>query len=282
MKTTGAASGVDVAVGPEADVVVIGGGVAGLSAASSLAERGARVVLLEARPELGGRTSTYPIAAVQGRADNGQHILMGCYDDTFAFLRRIGAASRAVVQSGLVLDSVDQAGRWSRLACPPLPAPLNLLAGLWRWRALGWADKVSALRLAARATPLPSETVEGWLARHGQTRRLIELLWEPLALAAMNQPIDVAAAAPFAEVVSRMLRGRKGASLALPDVALDQLFAQPARAFIEARGGQVRTHAKAQLLFDADHVPAVEVEGQRVRSRVVIAAVEWHALEKLC
>src|SRR5687767_13041482 len=185
MKTTGAASGAGVAVGPEADVdvpeadvVVIGGGVAGLSAASSLAERGARVVLLEARPELGGRTSTYPIAAVQGRADNGQHILMGCYDDTFAFLRRIGAASRVAVQSGLVLDSVDQAGRWSRLACPALPAPLNLLAGLWRWPALGWADKLSALRLAARATPLPSETVEGWLARHGQTRRLVGLPWE--------------------------------------------------------------------------------------------------------
>jgi hydroxysqualene dehydroxylase len=141
---------------------------------------------------------------------------------------------------------------------------------------------VSALRLAARATPLPSETVEGWLARHGQTRRLIELLWEPLALAAMNQPIDVAAAAPFAEVVSRMLRGRKGASLALPDVALDQLFAQPARAFIEARGGLVRTHAQARLLFEAEHSPAVEVEGRRVGSRAVIAAVEWHALEKLC
>ena len=290
MKTTGAASGAgvdvapeaDVDVAPEADVVVIGGGVAGLSAASSLAERGARVVLLEARPELGGRTSTYPVAAVQGRADNGQHILMGCYDDTFAFLRRIGAASRVAVQGGLVLDSVDQAGRWSRLACPPLPAPLNLLAGLWRWPALGWADKVSALRLAARATPLPAETVEGWLARHGQTPRLIELLWEPLALAALNQPIDVAAAAPFAEVVGRMLRGRKGASLALPDVALDELFAHPARAFIEGRGGQVRTHARARLLFDAEHVPAVEVEGQQVGSRAVIAAVEWHALEKLC
>ena len=271
---TGAAS--------EADVVIIGGGVAGLSAASSLAERGARVVLLEARPELGGRTSTYPIAAVQGRADNGQHILMGCYDDTFAFLRRIGSASRAVVQRGLVLDSVDQAGRWSRLACPPLPAPLNLLTGLWRWPALGWADKVSALRLAARATPRPSETVEGWLVRHGQTRRLIEMLWEPLALAALNQPIDVAAAAPFAEVVRRMLRGRKGASLALPEVTLDELFAQPARAFVEGRGGQVRTHASARLFFDAEHVPAVEVDGQRVGSRAVIAAVEWYALEKLC
>jgi hydroxysqualene dehydroxylase len=265
-----------------ADVIVIGGGVAGLSAAASLAERGARVMLLEARPELGGRTSTYQIAAVQGRADNGQHILMGCYDDTFVFLRRIGTASRVAVQKGLVVDSVDQAGRWSRLACPPLPAPLNLLAGLWRWPALGWADRISALRLGFRATPLRSETVEGWLTRHGQTRRLIELLWEPLALAALNQPIRIAAAGPFAEVVGRMLRGRAGAALALPDIALDELFAHSARAFIEGRGGQVQTHAQARLVFDAAHVPAVEVGGQRMEARAVISAVEWHALEKLC
>ncbi len=90
MQERAAVFGADVA--GMADVIVIGGGVAGLSAAASLAEHGERVVLLEARPELGGRTSTYPVAAVGSRADNGQHVLMGCYDDTFAFLRRIGAA----------------------------------------------------------------------------------------------------------------------------------------------------------------------------------------------
>jgi hydroxysqualene dehydroxylase len=283
LPTGAAGAGADVADLPgTADAIVIGGGVAGLSAAAGLAEEGKRVVLLEARPELGGRTSTYPVGAAGSRADNGQHILMGCYHETFAFLRRIGAASRVATQHGLVLDSVDPAGQWSRLACPPLPAPLNLLIGLWRWPALRWPDRLSVLRLAVRATARPSETVERWLVRHRQTPRLIELLWEPLAIAALNQPIDVASAEPFAEVIDRMLRGRAGASLAFPVVALDELFAHPARAFIEAHGGQVRTHAQARLIFDAERLAAVEVEGHRMQARAVIAAVEWHALEKLC
>ena len=80
------------------------------------------------------------------------------------------------------------------------------------------------------------------------------MLWEPLALAALNQPIDVAAAAPFAEVIDRMVKGRDGASLVLPQVPLDELFARPARAFLEQRGGLIRTQAQARLAFDGDAV----------------------------
>ena len=49
----------------------------------------------------------------------------------------------------------------------------------------------------------------------GQTPRLIALLWEPLAVAALNQPIDAAAAAPFALVIDRILESR-AASVAGP------------------------------------------------------------------
>ena len=265
----------------DADVVVIGGGVAGLSAATSLAERGARVVVLEARPALGGRASSYDVPAVQGRTDNGQHILMGCYDETFAFLRRVGASSRVAMGSGLSADTVDKAGHWARLSCPELPSPLNLLAGLWRWPALGFRDRLSALRMATRAVPRPNEAVRAWLMRLGQTSRLIEMLWEPLALAALNQSIDVAAAAPFAEVIDRMVRGRDSASLVLPQAPLDELFARPARAFLEARGGVVRTQAAARLEFGGDAV-TVRVDQEPVNARAVIAAVEWHALDRLC
>jgi hypothetical protein len=137
------------------------------------------------------------------------------------------------------------------------------------------------MRLASRGTPSPSETVRTWLTRLGQTPKLIEMLWEPLAIAALNQPIDVAAAAPFAEVIDRMIKGRDGASLVLPQVPLDELFAQPARAFLEARGSVVRTQAQGRLAFDEDAV-TVLVDQQPANARAVIAAVEWHALDRLC
>ena len=129
------------------DVVVVGGGVAGLAAATALAERGARVAVLEARPRLGGRASSYTDPETGEEVDNGQHILMGCYRESFAFLRRIGAMPRVRVQPSLAVPSIDTAGRYSVLSCPPLPPPLHLLAGVIEWDALTWRDRLSVLRM---------------------------------------------------------------------------------------------------------------------------------------
>jgi zeta-carotene desaturase len=104
------------------DVIVLGGGFAGLSAAAALAERGARVLVLEARPSLGGRATAFTDPATGERVDNGQHVLFGCYGETFRFLRRIGAEDRVRVQPRLAVDVIDRDGRASRLACPPLPS----------------------------------------------------------------------------------------------------------------------------------------------------------------
>ena len=72
------------------EVIVIGAGFAGLSAATALAEQGVRVVVLEARPSLGGRASAFVDPSTGERVDNGQHVLTGAYRETFRFLRRLG------------------------------------------------------------------------------------------------------------------------------------------------------------------------------------------------
>jgi squalene-associated FAD-dependent desaturase len=263
------------------DAAVVGGGVAGMSAATALAERGARVLLIEARHELGGRTSSFTDAATGETADNGQHILLGCYDEALALVRRTGALSNLARQDSLSMDVVDREGRLSRLRCSRLPSPAHLLDGLIRWDAIGWPDRLSALRLAVRPKPHPAETVALWLRRLGQSPRLVELLWEPLALAALNQPIDVASAAPFAEVLERMLRTRGDASIVVPAVPLRELFAVPARVFIEQRGGTVRVDSPARLVPREDGAIDLTVRGTSVEARAVIAAVEWHGLAAL-
>lgn len=274
------------------DAIVVGAGFAGLSAATALAERGARVLVLEARPTLGGRATAFTDPSTGERVDNGQHVLFGCYDETFRFLRRIGAESNVRLQSRLTVDIVDREGRWSRLACPALPSPLHLLVGLMSWKAIGWRDRMAALRMhgAMRATaqgasPRESETVRQWLERYGQTPRLIELLWEPLAVAALNQSIDSAAAASFLSVLERMFSGDpRGAALALPLKPLDELYAHPARDYIEQHGGSVRTGAVARIDCSADGARSgdtalsVVVKGERMIARPVICAVPWHAL----
>ncbi len=274
------------------DCIVIGGGFAGLSAACALADRGARVMVLEARPALGGRATAFTDPQSGERVDNGQHILMGCYRETFRFLRRIGAESHVRLQSDLAADMITRDGRQTRLVCPPLPAPLNLIAGVVDWEALRWRDRWSILKLRqplanARATlqgrvgrlaASPDETVKQWLERNGQTPRLVELLWEPLAVAALNQPIDRAAALPFTRVLAEMLGpDPHDSSVALPLKPLDELYVEPARAFLEARGGSVRTNAAARVAFDKEAVSHVIVRDETLRAGAVVCAAPWHA-----
>lgn len=270
---------------------MIGGGFAGLSAASLLAERGARVLLLEARPTLGGRASTFTDPASGERVDNGQHMLFGCYTETFRFLRRIGAESHVRIDPRLAVEMIDREGRVSRLACPPLPSPLHLLGGLLTWSALGWGDRLAAMRAGIRyhndpggsLQPGSEETVRQWLVRLGYTSRLIDMLWEPLAVAALNQSIDLAAAAPFARVLSRMFDGGvRGSALAVPVRPLDEMYAVPARAYIEARGGIARTQSLAQIACgDSPRARLyVTVKGERLEADRVICAVPWYALRE--
>jgi zeta-carotene desaturase len=124
-----------------------------------------------------------------------------------------------------------------------------------------------------------TRTVAQWLRGHGQSERLITALWEPLAVAALNQPIDQAAAAPFVRVLAEMFgRDRTAASLVLPARPLHEMYAEPARIFIERHGGNVRTNALARIVAGNTGVTAVEVRGERIPVTAVIAAVPWHAL----
>ena len=273
-------------------IVIIGAGFAGLSAAALLAEHGAPVLVLDARPRLGGRATAFADRETGEIVDNGQHVMFGCYRDTLAFLERVGASANVRIQESLAIPFLDLEGRRSMLRCPSLPPPLHLLGGVLGWKALPWRDRLSALRLGpallrARAAPggattTPGTTVEGWLRSHGQRPRLVEWLWEPLAVAALNQPIGEAQAAPFVRVLAEMFGpSRRASALVMPARPLDEMYATPARAFIEARGGQVRTDALARLIADATRVTSVDVRGERIDADAVISTVPWHQLRTL-
>jgi len=278
------------------DAIVVGGGFAGLSAAVRLTKRGVRVLVLEARGRLGGRATSFEDRETGEPVDNGQHVLLGCYTDTWAFLGEIGALGHVRLDPALAVTMIDRTGQRTRLSCPSLPPPLHLVAGVMDWSALAWRDRLSILRMraplrlarrqmqpGARAIAAsPGETVDNWLIRNGQTARLREMLWEPLAMAALNQPPSRAAAPPFARVLAEMFGpDPKAAAIALPTRPLGDMYAEPARAYIEARGGAVRTGAPAVVHLREGRVGWVESGADRWDSAAVVAAVPWFALGDL-
>ncbi len=276
------------------DVIVVGAGFAGLSAAVDLSARGVRVLVLEANRHLGGRATAYRNTVSGGSVDNGQHVIFGCYHETLRFLRRLGADRDVELQRTLTVDSIDTDGTLTTFDCPYLPPPLNLVAGVFEWDRLPLSERVAMLRLipplfrAQRAGTSElhwvsaDETVSTWLERYGQGPRIRELLWDPLSVAALNQRPDRAAVKPFIRVLSALCGSNSGDSaIGIPLKPLDLFYAEPARRFIEQRGGEVRTSSRAQIKFHENRVKSVETATQSLKPQVAISAVPWFAISDL-
>jgi squalene-associated FAD-dependent desaturase len=147
---------------------------------------------------------------------------------------------------------------------------------------LGDVRRIGAEAVAARVPP--EQTVDDWLRAHGQSERLCEWLWRPLALAALNQSSRVAAAPPFVRVVGELFGPRReDSAVGLPMVPLDELYAEPARRFIEQRGGRVETKSYARVVLsdEGTRVVAVRTGAETIDAEAVVSAVPWFAFDRL-
>ncbi len=271
---------------PPKKVVVLGAGYAGLAAATELLLLGHDVTLIEARALLGGRAHSFVDHKTGRQLDNGQHILMGCYHRTLRLMRYLGVADRLDSPPGLSVPFLSARGRSSLTAT--LPAPFHLGSALLGFGELGAADKFAAVRLALRLRagqrPEPRETVGAWMSRWKQTPNIIRALWEPLCLAALNEPVATGSAALFAEVIRRsFLGGADDSKILLSKVGLSELFAPEVRKLLSMCGGTLMLQAPvARLVFGEKSLREIVLaDGAVLKPEAVVSALPWHVLRGL-
>lgn len=254
-------------------IAVIGGGWAGMAAASMLAADGVGVDVYEAARVLGGRARRVEIDGVA--LDNGLHLLLGAYTESLACIERVGAPAAGFLRTPLRLDAVDG----FRLDCPPIPAPWHLLAALLGARGIGWSDRLAAARLMQNAKRNQYRcagrmTVTTLLDEQRQPQRLREALWHPLCVAALNTPPEVADAQVFLHVLRDGLAGAHDASdLVFPTVDLSAMFPEPAADFVIARGGSVHL-GEAVSAIDGDGPFTIRTARRTALYDQVICAVD--------
>jgi squalene-associated FAD-dependent desaturase len=281
-------------IGPAQDVAktvtVIGGGVAGMSAACALAEAGFAVRLVERRGYLGGRASSYLHPGVGETIDNCQHVLFGCCTNLQGFYRRIGVAERIHWTSEMTM--IEPGGRRSALGPSNLgffglPAPLHGLPKLMTAHAFSLADKIALGRaFAALMRPVAQDSTESlgdWLKRHGQTRGAVERFWRLVIASALNAEIDEIALPYAAKVIRELFMNSAFAgSMGMSTVPLSELYA-PVTPYLEQRGGSVLLNANVEgAEWDEETLQwNVKTRTGELLSDFVVVALPFEGMAKL-
>ncbi len=214
-----------------------------MAAAVELASAGAQVTVYEAAKTLGGRARRVEVDGTT--LDNGLHILSGAYLETLRLIETVRRPGEPLGLARMPLTLNIEPGL--RLHAPRLPSPLHLAVALIGARGLDAAEKLAALRFigAQRRTGFRCDsalTVRALLSLHRQPQRLIDLLWAPLCVAALNTAPDEASAQVFLTVLrDGLIASRAASDLLFPTMDFSALFPERAQRFVEARGGTVRT-----------------------------------------
>lgn len=270
-------------------VIVIGGGFAGLAASAELVSSGNSVTLVEQRRYLGGRAYSFHDRNIDIELDNGQHLLMGCYENTFRFLNTIGTTDRLYIQDNLHVDFLETNGHAYKFDCLPLPPPFHAASGILRFNALKLSERIRMLNVVREmlfdtADPEKDCAVSEWFERLGQGKESRDRFWNVLTYAAMNEGPDAASASLFKAVLKKaFFKSRRGSRLIFPAVPLSRLYVDDAEDYIRRQGGVIEKGCLVtEILIENDAVSGIRLrDGRVLTGDDYIAAVPYYSLQRL-
>lgn len=277
---------------PIQSVIVVGGGLAGLAAACALADAGYRVRVLEQRPFLGGRASSYHHPGTGEVIDNCQHVLLGNCTNLIEFYRRLGVLDRIRWFSSMTF--LEPGGRRSVIRPSSFPAPFHSMPAFWRAAALGPQDKyaiaramaaivVESRRASRHGAEIADETAAAWLRRHRQTAQAAGRFWRPLLVSALNEDLERMSWLHARQAIELSLLASPGAGrIGVPSVPLSELYGR-AEDYLRAREGivELRSPAKQFAWSEEEGTWAVKAGDELYVADAIVLALSFEAMARL-
>jgi hydroxysqualene dehydroxylase len=273
-------------------VAIIGGGLAGLSAAAALAEKGIQTTLFEAGPHFGGRARSVAIEfnSQTFQVDNGQHILLGAYHETLKLLEKMGVQEKqAFLRLPLTLNMISpRNNKVFKLAnLNYLPHPLNQLFGFLCCQGLSLNERFITvkwlLKLKKTSYRLTAdEPLKSFLLKNNQSNQIIKFLWEPLCLAALNTPIEFASSKVFLNVLRDTFNGSKTDSdFLIPKLDLSQILSTPIVRYLQTHQSTVLSNNRARSIKPIENGFEVSTRLEQYTFSHVIIATAARQLKDL-
>jgi squalene-associated FAD-dependent desaturase len=271
--------------GKQNTVTVVGGGVAGLSAACALADAGFRVTVLERRGYLGGRASSYLHPGTGEVIDNCQHVLFGCCTNLIDLYRRIGMTDKIFWDSRMTM--IEPGGRRSVLAPSFLPAPMHGLPAILRARCFTLRDKLSlffaltAILLGPK--PSPKRSLFDWLERHLQSRGAMDRFWRLVIASALNADLDkIRLPSAFKVIRQVFLNSPTAGNMGMSTIPLSELY-QGAKKYLEDRRGSIQFNQNVESATwdEGSRSWTIRTQGGEFSSEQMILALPFEATAKL-
>lgn len=268
-------------------VLVIGGGLSGLAAASYLSHNNFEVTLIESTSKLGGKTHSILERGSKIEIDNGQHILLGCYFETLNFLKLISAKDSIKVQEQFYINYLSPNFQIFKLKAVNYFYPFNLLYGFYLFPLLSIKDKSSLLKLLIKVKFLDSQslshlTIKEWLEKENQTQNSINLFWEVISVGALNTSTNIASAKLFCEILKQIFwTGVNSYKIVLPSNSLNKTFIDPAESFLIRNNVKICKSEKCEKIFTLNN----KVSEIKTNKRILkdfdyyIAALPFYSLK---
>jgi squalene-associated FAD-dependent desaturase len=261
-------------------IAVVGGGLAGITAALDLSRAGAEVTLLESRGRLGGAAFSFTRDGMH--VDNGQHVFLRCCTAYTALLEDLQATDLVTLQARLRIPVLAPGGRRALLERADLPAPLHLAGSLARFGLLGARDRLAVVRAMTALRRVDVEDADAdarsfgeWLTEHGQRPEAVTRLWELIARPTLNLVCEHASLAQAAQVFQvGLLRERDAADVGYARVPLSEIHDVAAQRALEVAGVDVRLRRGVTALTSTPSGFRIEDNGAPpVEAETVILAV---------